>query len=448
MHYPDHKRRLSKLVTAGLAGAGCAVVMAGLALVAGGCGSSSTSSESELASGAPLQVGYLASLTGFCSRFALQYVEGAELAVRRIDARGGVLGHRLALIVRDDAATPNVAADQARALVESDHVKFLAGACTSPVGKSVAQLVANPSHVIYVAGVSDPTIFAGGPGIYAFDTIPTTTAEGRNAASYVRAHPRWKRIAVISEAYEYGYQVTAAFERALAGDQPDDEGQADQGRRKRGVLGTRATEDAEMRSPSSSGQVIVSRQYLPAGDGDYTPYIEKLLAAHPDAVYSTVITGDAATLVEQGLPLGLFARTHFLGVMDYATIDAMPKPPVGAAGYTVYPSAAIYNTPYARDLQSLGATVANSGAAGDAFNQIEIIAQGIAKAYSTDPTKVRDALAGATVQTVQGSVQVRKCDHTLTAPIAMGPVVGPTPAQPFVHLEPLKLVGTNKDSEC
>jgi ABC-type branched-subunit amino acid transport system substrate-binding protein len=414
MHYLDHKRRLSNLVIGRMAGTGCAIAIAGLALVAGGCGSSSTSTESELAAGAPLRIGYLASLTGFCSTFARQYVEGAELAVRRIDARGGVLGHRLQLIVRDDQATPSVAAGQARELVEGDHVKFLAGACTSPVGKSVAQLVANPSHVIYVAGVSDPAIFVSGPEIYAFDTIPTTTVEGRNAAAYVRAHPRWKRIAVISEDYEYGYQVTAAFERALAG----------------------------------SGQRIVSRQYLPAGGGDYRPYIEKLLAARPDAVYSTVITEDTPTLVRQGLPLGLFAKTHFVGVMDYATLAAMPDPPVGAEGYTVYPSAAIYDTPYAHDLQSLGASVANSGAAGDAFNQIEIIAQGIAKASSTDPAKVRDALAGATVQTVQGGVRVRECDHTLAAPIAMGPVVGPTPGQPFVHLEPLSLVGTGRDSEC
>ncbi len=138
------------------------MVLAALGLALAGCGSSSPQS-AELASGAPVKIGYLASLTGFCSTFSQEYVKGAELAVKLVNEQGGVLGHKLQLIVRDDKATPTVGVSQARDLVLSGHVKYLAGTCSSAVGKSVEQLVANPSHVIYVAGVSDPTIFAGGP---------------------------------------------------------------------------------------------------------------------------------------------------------------------------------------------------------------------------------------------------------------------------------------------
>jgi len=386
------------------------------ALALAGCGSSSSSS-SELAPGAPLKIGYLASLTGFCSSFSQEYVKGAELAVKQINARGGVLGHKLQLEVRDDKATANVGVSQARDLVLSGHAKYLAGTCSSAVGKSVVQLVANPSHVLYVLGVSDPTVFAGGPQIYAFNTIPSATIEGKNAAAYIRAHPQWKRIAVISEDYSYGYQVTAAFKKAMAG----------------------------------SGQTIISQDYVPSGGTDFSPYINKLIAEHPDAVYSTVITEDTVTLVKQGLPLGLFEKTKFFGIMDYGTIDAMPKPPVGVEGYTFYPSVSIYRatgSPFARDLESLGTTAANGGAAGDAFNQIQIIAQGVEKAKSTDPSKVRDALDEATVQTVQGSVKIHKCNHQIAMPIAMGTIVGPSAAQPFAHFEPLTLVDTNKYFEC
>jgi branched-chain amino acid transport system substrate-binding protein len=391
----------------------CCALTAALGLAAAGCGSSGSSS-SELASGAPVKIGYLASLTGFCSTFSQEYVKGAELAVKQINAQGGAQGHKLELIVRDDKATPNTGVSQARDLVLSNHVKYLAGTCSSAVGKSVEQLVANPSHVLYVAGVVDPTIFAGGPSSYIFGTLPTAEVEGKNAAAYMRAHPQWKRIAVISEDYSYGYQVTAAFKKAMAG----------------------------------SGQTIISQDYVPSGGTDYTPYINKLIAEHPDAVYSTVITEDTVTLVKQGLPLGLFEKTNFFGVMDYGTIDYMPKAPVGVEGYTYYPSAAIYHTPFAHDLESLGTTVANGGAAGDAFNQIQIIAQGIDKAKSTDPTKVREALGEAEVQTVQGNVKIHKCNHLIAMPIAMGTVVGPSKAQPFAHFEPLTLVDTNKYFTC
>jgi branched-chain amino acid transport system substrate-binding protein len=390
-----------------------AVVAAAATLCACGCGSSGAP-RSTLAAGAPIEIGYLASLHGFCATFARQYLAGAELAVRRIDTRGGVLGHPLRLLVRDDHATPRTGIAQAQKLVQDDHVKYLAGACTSAVAEGVAQTVANPSHVLYAVGASDPRVFAGGPQIYAFDTIPTATVEGRVAAAYMRAHPAFRRIAVIGESYLYGHQVTAAFKHAL----------------------------------SRSGHTVVSQQYLPPAGADYTPYIHALLAAHPDAVYSSAITRDALTLVRQGLPLRLFARARFLGVADYATLAAIKRLPVGARGYTIYPSAAIYATPFARALRSLGAGAANGGAAGDAFNQIELIAQGIQKARSTDPTKVRDALQGASVRTVEGDVRVRPCDHTLTMPIALGTIVGPTSGQPFGHLEPDRLVDTRAYGAC
>lgn len=393
------------------AGAVCA--LAALGLAGTGCGSAGPNSAA-LAPGAPVKIGYLASLTGFCSTFSQEYVKGAELAVREINAHGGADGHKLQLIVRDDKATPSVGVSQARDLVLGDQVKYLAGTCSSAVGKSVEQLVANPSHVLYVAGVSDPTIFAGGPQIYIFDTIPTATVEARAVAAYIRAHPQWKRVAVISEDYSYGYEVTAAFAKAMAG----------------------------------SGQTIVSQDYVPSGGTDYTPYIDKLIAEHPDVVYSTVITEDTVTLVKQGLPLGLFEKIPFVGVMDYGTIDYMPKLPAGVEGTTVYPSAAIYHTPFSHVLESLGTAVGNGGAAGDAFNQIQLIAQGIEKAGSTDPVKVREALGEASVQTVQGNVKIHRCNHEIAMPMAMGTVVGPSGALRFAHFQPLTLIDTNKYFEC
>jgi len=387
------------------------VAVSALALLSAGCAPSSSGS---LAPGAPVKIGYLASLTGFCSTASREYVKGAELAVKQVNARGGVLGHPLQLLVRDDRAMPGVGVSQARDLVVASHVKYLAGTCSGAVAKSVAQLVANPSHVLYAVGVADPTAFAGGPYSYAFDTIPTATIEGQNAAAYIRAHPQWKRVAVISEDYSYGYQVTAAFKAALAG----------------------------------SGQQIVSQDYIPTRGSDYGPYIRKLIAERPDVVYSTAIAEDAVTLVKRALPLGLFKRTKVFGALDYGTIDAMVQPPVGAYGYTYYPSASIYHTPFAADLEKLGTAVANGGAAGDAFNQVEIIAQGIRDAHSTAPTAVRDALGGATVQTVQGNVRIHRCSHLTAMPIAMGPVVARTQARPFAHFEPLQLIDTNRYFAC
>jgi branched-chain amino acid transport system substrate-binding protein len=388
----------------------CGLVIA-LALVGAGCGSSK-SKDSTVVSGTPVKIGYLASLTGFCGSFSQDYVKGAQQAVKTINAEGGADGHPLQLLVRDDKAEPNVGVSQARDLVLSDHVGFLAGTCTSAVGKSVGRLVANPSHVVYSVGVADPTVFKGGG--YVFGTIPTANIEGDNAAAYVRAHPQWKTVAVISEDYSYGYEVTAAFRKGMKG----------------------------------SPQKIVSQEYLPSGASSYSSYINKLVAEKPDVTYSTVIAEDTITFVKQAFPLGLFKATQLFGILDYGTIDPMPKPPVGALGYTYYPSASIYDTPLAKKLEPLGTEVANSGAAGDGFNQIQMIAQGIDQAKSTEPSVVHSALEDATIQMVQGSEKIHACNNLTAVPIAMGPVVAATKELAFAHFAPIELVDTSKYFTC
>jgi branched-chain amino acid transport system substrate-binding protein len=387
-------------------------LLAAVALATAGCGSSK-GKESTVAAGEPIKIGYLASLTGFCSSFSQDYVKGAQQAVATINAEGGVLGHKLQLLVRDDKAEPNVGVSQARDLVLGEHVKFLAGTCTSTVGKSVTRLVADPSHIPYVVGVADPTIFTGSDS-YVFGTIPTAAVEGANAAAFVRAHPQWKKVAVLAEDYSYGYEVSAAFRRNMQG----------------------------------SAQKISSQEYAPSAAPSYSSYISKLIAEKPDVVYNTLVAEDMVTFVKQAFPLGFFNVTRLFGPLDYVTLDAMTKPPVGQPGYGYYPAASMYNTPLAKKLAPLGTAVANSGSAGDGFNQIEIIAQGIEKAHSTEPTAVRGALSGATVQMVQGDEKIHACNNLTAVPIAMGPVVAATKQLPFAHFSPIELVDTNKYFTC
>jgi branched-chain amino acid transport system substrate-binding protein len=401
-NYPVSTR---KLLACGL--------VAVLALGGAGCGSSKSRTSATTAAGSPVKIGYLASLTGFCAAFSQDYVKGAQQAVKTIDAEGGAGGHPLQLLVRDDKAEPNVGVSQARDLVLSEHVGFLAGTCTSAVGKSVTRLVANPSHIPYVVGVADPTIFTGANS-YVFGTIPTAAVEGANAAAFVRAHPQWKKVAVLAENYSYGYEVSAAFRRNMQG----------------------------------SAQKIVSQEYAPSEAPSYSSYISKLIAEKPDVVYNTLVAEDMVTFVKQAFPLGFFNVTRLFGPLDYVTLDAMTKPPVGQPGYGYYPAASMYNTALAKKLAPLGTAVANSGSAGDGFNQIEIIAQGIEKAHSTEPTAVRGALSGATVQMVQGAEKIHSCNNLTAVPIAMGPVAAATTQLPFAHFSPIELVDTNKYFTC
>lgn len=146
-----------------------------LALAGMGCESPSSITRFPLAPGAPLEIGYLTSLTGSCAMFSRESVRGAKRAVATINQRGGVLGHRLQLFVRDDRERPSVGVEQARDLVLGPEVKYLAGTCSSPVAVRVARLVANPFQMLYVPATADPTVFAAGPSSYVFDVPPTAS---------------------------------------------------------------------------------------------------------------------------------------------------------------------------------------------------------------------------------------------------------------------------------
>jgi ABC-type branched-subunit amino acid transport system substrate-binding protein len=379
---------------------------------AGGTGAASGTNAGTPTSKAPIPIGYLASTTGFCSDFSQEEVSGARLAVDALNAQGGVLGRPLQLIVRDDQATPDTGVQQARDLVLSKGVKFLAGTCSSAVGLAVRKSVADPSKVLYVAPVADPAVFADAKDSYVFGSLPTTAAEGATVAAYIKSQPNIKRVAFIGEDYSYSQSVFSNFEKALDG----------------------------------SGVSIISKDF--ATVSDYTPYINKLLSEKPDFVYNNLIVGDLITFTQQAAPLGLFDKLkgNYIGFYDLGSLLALGKKvPVGVHGYTYYPEPYLYNTPEIATLADQYKASTGSiatGAVGDGYNQIWMIAQGIAKAGSVDPGKVSAALAGAKINLVQGPTTIRSCDHLPEGPIAIGTIAAADGTTAFPHLADTTITNT------
>ena len=102
-------------------------VMAGVALMAASCGSSSkshasssTTSATKAATGTPINIGVIASLTGGTNTLA-EVPVGAKAAAAAINKAGGIGGHPINVIVCDDQTNPNAATECGNQLV-SAHV--------------------------------------------------------------------------------------------------------------------------------------------------------------------------------------------------------------------------------------------------------------------------------------------------------------------------------------
>ncbi|HEX9209356.1 MAG TPA: ABC transporter substrate-binding protein, partial [Bradyrhizobium sp.] len=89
---------------------------------------------------APLRIGMIDPLTGVYAAPAQNEVTGAKLAVDQMNAKGGILGRPVELLVEDSANDVGTGVQKARKLIERDQVTFLIGDVNSGIAQAIAQV--------------------------------------------------------------------------------------------------------------------------------------------------------------------------------------------------------------------------------------------------------------------------------------------------------------------
>src|SRR5450759_3628710 len=97
----------------------------------------------------PLRIGMVDPLTGVYAAVAQNEVMGAKLAVEQINAKGGILGRHVELLVEDSANDVGTGVQKARKLIERDQVSFMIGDVNSGVAQAIAQ-VTNEKRVLHI----------------------------------------------------------------------------------------------------------------------------------------------------------------------------------------------------------------------------------------------------------------------------------------------------------
>ena len=103
--------------------------------------------------------------------------------VEEVNAKGGVLGRKLELLVRDTKGNADEAVRIARDLILRENVDFLVGTLTSAEGPAVSP-VAKENKTVFVVPVvkTDQLTTPANLHPYVFRTATNTTIEGRTAA--------------------------------------------------------------------------------------------------------------------------------------------------------------------------------------------------------------------------------------------------------------------------
>jgi len=215
-----------------------------------------------------LKFGLAMPLTGSQALFGADQVKAAQWAVEDINAKGGIDGHPLEMVLLDTQADPRLGINAVNRLVNVDKVPVF-GTAWSAVVKSVAP-IANRSQVVELSvGANSPDIAKLGD--YVYTTYPLADVDVRAQARY--AHDTLKK-------------ATAAV-LYIHNDS--------------GIEGARIYRD----SFKEAGGKVVAFEAYDAQATDYTGAILKVRAANPDIIHIQGLVADLPQVVAQLRQLGL-----------------------------------------------------------------------------------------------------------------------------------------------
>lgn len=87
------------------------------------------------------KIGMSAGLTGYAATVDRAWRDGVEVAVAALNAKGGLMGRKVELIVEDNRSEPQDAVTAYRKMISSDKVNIFASGCVSAGNFAAAPLV-------------------------------------------------------------------------------------------------------------------------------------------------------------------------------------------------------------------------------------------------------------------------------------------------------------------
>ncbi|MGO8914857.1 MAG: branched-chain amino acid ABC transporter substrate-binding protein [Stellaceae bacterium] len=164
-----------------------------------------------------LKVAVVGPITGQYAAFGEQMRRGAEMAVKDINAKGGVMGRRLALQVGDDACDPKQAVSVANQLA-NDGVLFVDGHYCS--GSSIpASSVYAENGVLEITPASTNPAFTDDAAKKGWNNVfrvcGRDDAQGRIAGKYIVEHFRGKKVAILHDKSPYGKGLADETKKAM-----------------------------------------------------------------------------------------------------------------------------------------------------------------------------------------------------------------------------------------
>ncbi len=322
-----------------------------------------------------VNIGVLYPTSGSQARFGQMCVNAVKLAVDEINAAGGIKslgGAKLNPIIADIQSDPGVTRNQTERLMATGNLTAATGSYVSTY-TLVATEVAERYRIPFITG-SIANKLTDREFKFIFQVSPKATMFGEMQMEFARkVAGTGKRAAVAFEDTDYGTSTSKGL----------------------------------IEGAKKAGFEIVMAEPYTAKFTDATPLVSKIKAARPELFFPVSYITDALLIIRTMKQLNVNAAVVAGGagylIPDFYKElgkDAEYVFSVGSWNYDVncpeVPKAAVaYEKQYGEFLMEH---------AGEAYVMIHVLADAIQRAASTDPLKVRDALAKTNLTKGPGSV--------------------------------------------
>ena len=346
------------------------VAMSMMALLTTGCGNTNSN---EIKIGANLE------MTGNTATFGQSATNGAKLAIKQVNAKGGVLGKQITLVVADNKSDTAEAANAMQKLATQDKVI----ASIAPIASSSVMAAAQVNESAKILGIS-PT--ASNPNVtvdpetgkvrdYLFRATFIDPFQGSVMANFAKNTLKAQKAAVyIENSSDYAKGLGKFFKETFV---------------------------------QNGGNIVSDEAYL-AKDTDFKATLTKIKASNPDVIFVPGYYQEVGMIVKQAREIGI--TVPILGADGW---DSAKLPEIAGAEAL---NNTFFSNHYSPDDNSpeiknfVEAYKAEYGQVPDAFAALSydatmMIIEAIKRAGVEDSVKVKDELAKTKdYQGVSGSI--------------------------------------------
>jgi branched-chain amino acid transport system substrate-binding protein len=222
-------------------------------------------------SGQPIKVGVITDQTGPLSFIGIANANVARMVIDEINAKGGLLGRRLDLILEDSATTDSVAAAKAAKLVRQDRVDVIFGGIYSSTRQAIKGPAVAEGKTLYIypeqyeGQECDPLIFCTGP-------VPAQQVEP--LIPWLMQQTDARKFYLPSADYVWPRVMNQKVREAV----------------------------------TANGGSIVGEEYFPLDHSDYRQTVDRIMSSGVQVVFNTTVPPGVAPFLEQLYEAGFAKR--------------------------------------------------------------------------------------------------------------------------------------------